>query len=75
MSEDERKEKMRSKSARDALRRNGMDDSPTQSGIDEIDLITGKIRDIPTMSEKKKLGRRITVAWSSRSKRRGRDEQ
>jgi hypothetical protein len=37
--------KMRRNSIRDKLRKHGMDDSPTQDGIDDIDFITGKIRD------------------------------
>jgi hypothetical protein len=45
ISKQERKIKMRENSIRDALRRHNMDDSPTQDGIDEIDLITGKVRD------------------------------
>lgn len=42
MKENKQKAVMRQNSVRDALRRQGMDDTPTQSGADEIDLITGK---------------------------------
>jgi hypothetical protein len=43
--QEQRRNKMRHSSVRDALRRHGLDDSTIQSGIDEIDLATGKIKD------------------------------
>lgn len=41
---EEQRTKMRKGSVRAALRRQDMDDSETRSGIDQIDLVTGKIR-------------------------------
>lgn len=43
--QERRRARMQHSSIRDALRRHGLDDSPTQSGTDEIDLMTGKIKD------------------------------